>query len=88
MELYFRKQQEFGHLKFAYSQLKESWHGYAGYDAWFNRALNNADLVSAATYQSCVPGLEKLLASTNGELPAFYDAAKKLDAAARKRICE
>jgi predicted aminopeptidase len=88
MELYFRKQQEFGQLKFAYSQLKESWHGYAGYDAWFNRALNNADLVSAATYQSCVPGLENLLASVNGELPAFYDAAKKLDAAARKRICQ
>jgi predicted aminopeptidase len=44
-------------------------------------------LISAATYQSCVPGLEKLLASVNGDLPAFYDAAKKLDAEARQRIC-
>jgi predicted aminopeptidase len=87
-DLYYRKQQEFGRLKFEYAQLKASWNGYAGYDAWFNRALNNADLVSAATYQSCVPGLEKLLASVNGELPKFYAAAKALDAEGRRRICQ
>jgi len=86
-ELYYRKQQEFGRLKSDYWQLKASWNGYAGYDAWFNRALNNADLVSAATYQSCVPGLEQLLASVQRDLPAFYAAAKKLDAAARGKLC-
>ena len=29
----------------------------AGYDRWFDRTLNNAHLVSAATYYGCVPGL-------------------------------
>jgi predicted aminopeptidase len=87
-ELYYRKQHEFGRLKFEYGQLKAKWNGYAGYDAWFDRALNNADLVSAATYQSCVPGLERMLASVNGELPKFYDAAKALDAVKRKEVCE
>jgi predicted aminopeptidase len=88
MELYFRKQQEFGRLKFDYQQLKENWNGYSGYDAWFDRTLSNADLISAATYQACVPGLEKLLASVNGELSAFYAAAKKLDEQARRKLCE
>ena len=32
------------------------WNGYAGYDRWFDRTLNNAHLVSAATYYGCVPG--------------------------------
>lgn len=87
-DLYHRKQVEFGRLKFEYWQLKETWNGYAGYDAWFDRALNNADLVSAATYQSCVPKLRELLASVNGELPKFYQAAKALDNAQRRRMCE
>jgi len=87
VELHYRKQLEFGRLKFDYWQLKASWNGYAGYDAWFNRALNNADLVSAATYQSCVPGLQKILASVNDELPRFYAAAKALDATARRALC-
>lgn len=86
--LYYRKQTEFGRLKFEYGQLKQTWNGYAGYDAWFDRALNNADLVSAATYQACVPKLRELLVGANGDLPKFYDAAKALDAAQRKAMCE
>lgn len=87
-DLYYRKQLEFGRLKFEYGQLKQTWNGYGGYDAWFDRALNNADLVSAATYQSCVPKLRELLASVNSELPRFYEAAKALDAAQRREMCE
>lgn len=45
-----RKNEEFGRLKFEYWQQKQRWNGYAGYDRWFDRALNNAHLVSAATY--------------------------------------
>jgi predicted aminopeptidase len=86
-DLYYRKQQEFGRLKYDYWQLKASWNGYAGYDAWFDRALSNADLVSAATYQSCVPGLTQLLDSVNRDLPKFYAAAKALDVTARRKIC-
>ena len=37
------------------------WGGYAGYDAWFARALNNAHLVAVATYEDCVPGCDACL---------------------------
>jgi predicted aminopeptidase len=73
-----RKHEEFGRLKYEYTLLKQRWGGYAGYDAWFDRALNNALLVSAATYHSCTPGLEQLLASADGDLRKFYSEVRKV----------
>lgn len=73
-----RKQYEFGVLKLQYSELKDKWNGYRGYDAWFGRTLNNAHLVSAATYYGCVPGLRELLQSVDGDLPMFYEKAREL----------
>jgi predicted aminopeptidase len=74
-----RKQYEFGELKLEYSQLRQQeWHGYAGYDRWFDRTLTNAHLVSAATYYGCVPGLRRVLSEAGGDLPRFYEAAKQL----------
>jgi predicted aminopeptidase len=65
------KQREFGQLEFRYEQLRARWGGYAGYDGWFARTLNNAHLAAVATYEDCVPGLwHKLQAA--GSLPAFY----------------
>lgn len=86
-----RKQQEFGRLKFEYTQLKARWKGYAGYDQWFDRALNNANLVSAATYHGCLPGFVRLLNSVNGELPRFYEEVAKLakqGEEVRRQLCE
>ena len=51
------KQREFGQLEFRYEQLRARWGGYAGYDGWFARTLNNAHLAAVATYEDCVPGL-------------------------------
>ncbi|HEY7641205.1 MAG TPA: aminopeptidase [Steroidobacteraceae bacterium] len=74
-----RKQYEFGELKLEYAQLRQQqWHGYGGYDRWFERTLNNANLVSAATYYGCVPGLRRVLSEAGGDLPRFYEAAKRL----------
>lgn len=73
-----RKQYEFGVLKLQYAQLKDDWNGYRGYDAWFSRTLNNAHLVSAATYYGCVPGLQRVLQSVDGDLPRFYEQARLL----------
>jgi predicted aminopeptidase len=73
-----RKQYQFGLLKLQYAELKKSWNGYRGYDWWFNRTLNNAHLVSAATYYGCVPGLRQLLQSVDNDLPRFYDKAREL----------
>jgi predicted aminopeptidase len=73
-----RKQQEFARLKADYALLKQQWQGYAGYDAWFSQTLNNAHLVSAATYHGCVPALRRLLDSLGGDLPQFYLEIGKL----------
>lgn len=48
------------------------------YDKWLADGLNNADLVSVGTYFDCVPGFERLLRRQNGDLPAFYAAARAL----------
>jgi predicted aminopeptidase len=82
-----RKQYEFGRLKFEYARLKERWNGYSGYDAWFSRTLNNAHLVSAATYHRCVPGLYRALEEAQGDLPTFYERMKQLDERGRATVC-
>jgi predicted aminopeptidase len=85
-----RKQEEFGRLKFEYGLLKASWNGYTGYDRWFDRALNNAQLISAATYHGCMPGLRRLLQSVDGDLPRFYQQVRDLAAqpkASRQQLC-
>jgi predicted aminopeptidase len=85
-----RKQYEFGELKLDYAQLRQQWHGYSGYDRWFDRTLTNAHLVSAATYYGCVPGLQRVLSESGGDLPRFYEAVKQLarmDKAARAERC-
>ncbi len=62
----------------------------SGYDAWLQAGLNNAHLVSIGTYFECVPGFQKLLAEHEGDLPAFYEAARALGRgpdAARRALC-
>jgi predicted aminopeptidase len=64
----------------AYADLKAAWGGYAGYDAWMARGLNNARLASLATYHDLVPAFQGLLAATGGDLPAFYARVRELGA--------
>lgn len=71
------KQREFGRLKYAYEQLRTRWGGYAGYDGWFARPLNNARLAAVATYRDCMPGLQRVLDEA-GSLPAFYESMERL----------
>lgn len=77
-ELRAAKARIFGQLKYEYSLLRERWGGYPGYDAWFDRPLNNAHLVPVATYQDCVPGFERLLATAGGDLAVFYAEVERL----------
>lgn len=89
-EMRWRKQEEFGLMKFEYTRLRSRWSGYSGYDRWFDGALNNANLVSAATYHGCTPGLKRLLESVGGDLPRFYADVKKVAAGSRQerqRLC-
>lgn len=90
-EMRARKQEEFGRLKFEYSKLRARWSGYSGYDRWFDGAINNAHLISAATYHGCAPGFRRVLASVGGDLPMFYEAVRELAArpaeVRRKELC-
>jgi len=65
-------------MRSAYTQLKQTWGGYAGYDAWFSHDLNNAQLALVATYREYVPAFRALLRECNGDFTAFYRAARKL----------
>jgi predicted aminopeptidase len=87
-EMRARKQYEFGLLKLEYERLKAQWHGFSGYDAWFARTLNNAHLVSAATYHRCLPGMYRVLESVDGDLPTFYARMRALDKKGRAAICD
>ncbi len=70
------KQQVIAQLRTDYEVLKVSWNGYRGYDAWFQRPINNARLNTVATYFTLVPAFQQLLAKHGGDLPAFYAEAK------------
>ena len=65
-------------LQADYRQLKDGWGGYAGYDRWFARPLNNAHLASVATYHSLVPAFRQLLHHLDGAMPAFHAACREL----------
>jgi len=73
-----RKQSVIQELKGAYTQTTRNWPGYSGYRYWFAQPINNAQLLSVATYSDLVPAFEKLLDQHQGDLPRFYAAAKAL----------
>ncbi len=70
-------------LRRDYDVLKGQWDGYAGYDRWFAQPLTNAHLASVATYSAQVPAFLALLDRHRGDLPAFYEAARRLGALPR-----
>lgn len=72
------KQEAFIRIRQDYGELKKSWGGYTGYDAWFGRDLNNAHLVSVGLYNQYVPAFQALLSQHNGDLKAFYGAVEEL----------
>lgn len=70
-----RKAAGFDALRARYRALRDGeWSGWRGYDAFFDRELNNAHLVSVATYHDRVPGLRARLAACDDDLGCFYAA--------------
>jgi predicted aminopeptidase len=62
-----------------YRTLKaERWGGWPGYDRWFDKGVNNAQLASVATYEQLVPAFRALLAREGGDMARFYAAVKDL----------
>ncbi|WP_291431863.1 aminopeptidase [Deinococcus sp.] len=71
-----RKAELLADLNARYATLKASWGGYAGYDAYFARGVNNASLGAVAAYATMVPDFQTLLSSVGGHLPAFIEGAR------------
>lgn len=73
-----KKSERYARLRSDYETLKTTWNGYQGYDGWFKRELNNARLVSVATYNDYIPAFRALFEESNRDFPAFYAAAESL----------
>jgi predicted aminopeptidase len=72
-------------LRRAYEQVKqERWGGYAGYDGWFRRPINNAQLNTIATYHHFVPAFRELLLKKGGDLEKFYREVEALSKMPKK----
>lgn len=72
------KARDYTALRSDYAELRNQWEGYDGYDSWFAQDLNNAHLASVGLYHRYVPAFQTLLASVQGDLPAFYRLARAL----------
>jgi predicted aminopeptidase len=73
-----QKTRIFAEATVAFDALKTEWDGRAPFQEWFDRGLNNAYLVSIATYETCVPGFRRELAAADGDLPKFYARVRQL----------
>jgi predicted aminopeptidase len=74
------KVEAFAALQAEYRQLKQRWGGYAGYDKWMRRDLNNAHLAGLQTYSQWVRALRHLLHELENDLDAFHRACDELAA--------
>ena len=73
-----QKKQLLAMLRKKYFLLKEQWGGYAGYDHWFDKPLNNARLAPIGTYHGHVDAFSALLEKHYGDLPIFYLEAENM----------
>jgi predicted aminopeptidase len=77
-ELLARKRAVFQLLQEEYAELKQAWGGYAGYDRWMNRPLNNAHLASISTYHALEPAFRRILNQFDGDMSAFHAACAEI----------
>jgi predicted aminopeptidase len=72
------KARVFTEMKQRYETLKTSWGAGGDFDPWFAHGPNNARLNSVAAYYDLVPGFERVLDLSGGDLEQFYIAVEKL----------
>ncbi len=86
-----RKRAVFAALASDMSKLAARSKGLVPYQDWVDQGLNNADLVSVATYYDCMPGFERMLQEDGGDLRRFYsdvrDLARKPKAERDAAVC-
>ena len=66
-------------LQTRYDTLKTArWNGYAGYDHWFYKDLNNAKFAAVNAYTHLAPAFEMLFERQGHDFAAFYRAVEKI----------
>ena len=65
-------------LREEYATLKQQWQGYEGYDGWFSRSLNNAQLSTVASYNDLLPFFVAVFEQSNQDFSAFYAEVSRL----------
>ena len=68
----------FSRMRSEFMALTSKYHEMAVYSAWFNRPLNNAQLISVSTYHDWVPAFRQMLSDTGGDLESFYEKCRQL----------
>jgi len=71
------KNEVFQDFRARYRILKQSWGGYAGYDAWVAEA-NNASFGAQAAYDDLEPAFEALFVREGRDWPRFFAAVNQL----------
>lgn len=72
------KQAYFASMKEDYPAFRDSHQGNGSFDAWMERPLNNASLLSIGSYNDWVGAFKQLFDNCGGDWPAFYEAAAAL----------
>ncbi len=72
-----RKAAIYAELKASHAEMQARFGGKTGYERWFSESLNNAKLVTVATYYDLVPFFRHMFTQEK-TLPAFYEAVKAL----------
>ena len=72
-----QKRQILDALQTDFRELRRRWKTKGG-EHWLDQPLNNAHLVASATYHEHLPVFEDLIQQHNGDIKAFFKAAKKL----------
>ena len=74
-----RKAQIFADMHRGYEHLRDGdWHGYNGYDYWFDTPINNAKLLPFGLYDRGVPAFAVLFNQCGGDWTRFYAAVRKI----------
>ena len=74
-----RKALAFANMQRDYERMRDSeWHGYAGYDYWFDTPINNAKLLPFGLYDRGVPAFAALFKRCNSDWTCFYAAVRRI----------
>jgi predicted aminopeptidase len=68
----------FAQMQSEFKSLRSNNRDMAAYSAWFNRPLNNAQLISVSTYHDWVPAFSKMVSDADGDLQKFYTKCRQL----------